>query len=79
MRQGGGVSKERHTFSDVLNIALIAKAPARETLVSSKKKGTEGGMERVGGERKEKTYCVNFHVGEFASLSTILVSSDGGD
>lgn len=55
-----------NTFGDILNIALVAEASIVARF--SGRQSSRGGC----------TYCVNFHVGEFASLSTILVSSDSG-
>ena len=38
--------------------------------------GTDATGSEAARERGRATYWVNFHVGEFASLSTILVGSD---
>lgn len=60
----GGVG----TFCDIFNIAFVAKAPIMQALVllgsrESRDEAADG---------LDCTYCVNFHVGEFASLSTML-------
>lgn len=61
-------ASHKHTFRNILDIALVTEASVSVDLARC-----NGGYHHGRGRWGIAPYWVNFHVGEFASLSTILV------